>query len=225
MPLSRRIQSDMKNSSKIRMLFEEGAELKRVHGERNVADLSLGNPVLEPPEEFVQTLSSLIQDQPGAHRYMSNLGFPWVREVVAESLVEMGYFEGLGPEHIMMCSGAAAGMNVALKTILNAGEKVIVAAPYFVEYKAYVENHGGELTVVGAGDDFSLDIGRIEAAIDNRTRAIIVNSPNNPTGRIYSEENLAELVGVLDGMRRQRGQTVYVISAGQLPEWQERGLF
>lgn len=212
MPLSRRIESDMKNASEIRKLFEDGMQLKQIHGEMNVADLSLGNPVVEPPERFVKAVSSLIQQRTGMHRYMPNLGFPSVRETVAKTLTDGGYFKDLGPQHIMMCAGAAAGINVVLKAILNPGENVIVVAPYFVEYKFYVENHGGESAVVASAGDFSLDVKRIEAAINNKTRAIIVNSPNNPTGVVYPMEDLAELSDMLDRKKRRDGQTIYVIS-------------
>jgi len=212
MPLSRRIERDIENASKIRRLFEEGIQLKQVHGEMKVADLSLGNPVMEPPEEFVQTVSTLIQQRSGMHRYMPNLGFPRVREAVAKTLTSGGYFESLGPEHVMMCTGAAAGINVVLETILNPGENVIVVAPYFVEYKSYVENHGGQLSVVLPADDFSLDVKKIEEAVNSKTRAVILNSPNNPTGLVYSKENLGELVDMLSCKKRDGGQTIYVIS-------------
>jgi aspartate aminotransferase len=212
MPLSNRIERDIRNASRIRRLFEEGIQLKQIHGERNVADLSLGNPVVEPPEEFVETVSTLIRQGTGMHRYMPNLGFPWVREAVARTLTQEGYFKDLGPQHVMMCAGAAAGMNVVLKAIVNPGETVIVVAPYFVEYKSYVENHGGELAVVMPGIGFSLDVKRIEDAITKKTRAIIVNSPNNPTGVVYSRDNLSELADMLVRKKRHGGQTVYVIS-------------
>jgi aspartate aminotransferase len=202
----------MRHASKIRKLFEDGIHLKQIHGEANVADLSLGNPVVEPPEEFVQAVSSLIEERSGMHRYMPNLGFPWVREIVAKTLTREGYFEDLGSQHIMMSAGAAAGMNVILKTILNPGENVIIVAPYFVEYKFYVENHGGGIKVVKPRDDFSLNAEEIGEAIDRRTRAVIVNSPNNPTGVVYSRDNLTDLADMLERKRRHKGQTIYVIS-------------
>lgn len=202
----------MRHASKIRKLFEDGIHLKQIHGEANVADLSLGNPVVEPPEEFAQAVSSLIEERSGMHRYMPNLGFPWVREIVAKTLTREGYFEGLGSQHIMMSAGAAAGMNVILKTILNPGENVIIVAPYFVEYKFYVENHGGGIKVVRPRDDFSLNVEEIGEAIDRQTRAVIVNSPNNPTGVVYSSDNLADLADILERKRRHKGQTIYVIS-------------
>jgi aspartate aminotransferase len=202
----------MRHASKIRKLFEDGIHLKQIHGEANVADLSLGNPVVEPPEEFVQAVSSLIEERSGMHRYMPNLGFPWVREIVAKTLTREGYFEDLGSQHIMMSAGAAAGMNVILKTILNPGENVIIVAPYFVEYKFYVENHGGGIKVVKPRDDFSLNAEEIGEAIDRQTRAVIVNSPNNPTGVVYPRDNLAHLADMLERKRRHKGQTIYVIS-------------
>ncbi|MBW2058372.1 MAG: pyridoxal phosphate-dependent aminotransferase [Deltaproteobacteria bacterium] len=212
MPVSRKIQSDMRNASEIRRLFEEGIRLKEIHGPGNVADLSLGNPIVEPPSEFASTVCDLVRQRAGMHRYMPNLGFPWVRAAVADALTAQGYFDALGPQHVMMCAGAAAGMNVVLKTILNPGEKVVVVAPYFVEYRAYVENHGGELTVVQPAEDFSLDVGKIGAAITRRTRAVIINSPNNPTGVVYSRENLAELAEMLYQKRRFTQQAIYVVS-------------
>jgi len=212
MPLSRRIERDIKSASKIRKLFEEGIRLKEIHGEMNVADLSLGNPVVEPPDGFVETVSDLIQQRTGMHRYMPNLGFPWVREAVAKTLTDEGYFKGLGAHQVMMCAGASAGINVVLKTILNPGENVIVVAPYFVEYKSYVENHGGELNTVTPAEDFSLDVKKIAEAIDHKTRAVIINSPNNPTGVVYSKENLTELADMLARKKHEEGQTIYIIS-------------
>jgi aspartate aminotransferase len=135
-----------------------------------------------------------------------------VRERVAKTLTDEGYFKGLGAHHVMMCAGAAAGINVVLKTILNPGENVIVVAPYFVEYKSYVENHGGELKTVTSADDFSLDVKKIAEAIDHKTRAVIINSPNNPTGVVYSKENLTELGDILARRKHEEGQTLYVIS-------------
>jgi aspartate aminotransferase len=212
MPLSRKIEGDIEKGSRIRKLFEEGIQLKQVHGAAKVADLSLGNPVSEPPGEFVDTVAGLIQERAGMHRYMPNLGFPGVREAVAAHLNQTGYFTDAGQHHIMLSAGAAGGMNVVLKTILNPGENVIAVAPYFIEYKAYAENHGGQLAAAMSADDFSLDAGRIEEVIDDRTRAIIINSPNNPTGAVYSKKNLLELLDVLERVKRQHGQTVYVIS-------------
>ena len=135
-----------------------------------------------------------------------------MREIVAKTLTREGYFEDLGSQHIMMSAGAAAGMNVILKTILNPGENVIIVAPYFVEYKFYVENHGGGIKVVKPRDDFSLNAEEIGEAIDRQTRAVIVNSPNNPTGVVYSRDNLADLADMLERKRRHKGQTIYVIS-------------
>ncbi|MHB8870669.1 MAG: aminotransferase class I/II-fold pyridoxal phosphate-dependent enzyme, partial [Thermoleophilia bacterium] len=187
MPVSKKIESFMERSSWIRRMFEEGGRLKAEHGADKVFDFSLGNPNLEPPEEFHRALRELIEEpHPGRHGYMSNAGYVETRQAVADYLtVEQGVT--IGSDHIVMTSGAGGALNVIFKAILDEGDEVLVPKPYFVEYGFYADNHGGVLKPVETHADFSLDLDKIAEAITPKTRALILNSPNNPTGRIYPD--------------------------------------
>lgn len=198
MATSKRVQEFMQSASWIRRMFEQGAELKRRFGPENVFDLSLGNPDLEPPPAFDEALAEVVRDrQVGLHRYMQNAGFPETRERVARRLAE-DHGVDPGPAGVIMTVGAAGALNVTLKSLLDPGDEVIVIAPYFPEYRFYIDNHGGRMVVVRAAADFGLDLAGVEAALSPRTRAIIVNSPNNPTGRIYDQAALDELGALVD---------------------------
>nr|MDA3851885.1 aminotransferase class I/II-fold pyridoxal phosphate-dependent enzyme [Spirochaetaceae bacterium] len=188
MAISKKIASFMESSSFIRKMFEEGAKLKAEHGRDKICDFSIGNPDVPPPEIFQQILEEEAKRTDlNIHGYMPNNGYPPVRAMVAEYInKEQG--SNLDMRHVLMTSGAGGALNVALKTILNQGYEVLVSAPYFVEYKFYVDNHGGFLKIVNGTADFDLDISAIERAITKKTAAIIVNSPNNPSGRIYPKE-------------------------------------
>lgn len=202
----------MTRSSWIRKMFEEGTHLKAVHGAGNVHDFSLGNPNLEPPAEFQQALKTAVDTAaPGRHGYMPNSGYPHVCDAVAAYLSKEQNTRITGREIIMTC-GAAGGLNVILKTILDPGDEVITPAPYFVEYNFYAANHGGVLKTVVTRPDFTLDIGAIRTAITPRTKAILINSPNNPTGQVYSKESLTELGALLQEASRKAGRTIYLIS-------------
>ena len=193
-------------------MFEAGIALKAQHGEENVFDLSLGNPVVEPPEEFNQELRRLAENPiRGMHRYMPNNGYLETRQAVADGLsAETGLSFNAGD--ILMTCGAAAALNVTLKTILNPGDQVIVLAPYFVEYGYYVDNHAGESVVIQTKADFQPDLDAIEAAITARTRGVIVNSPNNPSGVIYSSDTLRGLGEILERKQSQLGIEIFLIS-------------
>lgn len=196
----------------IRRVFEEGLELKARIGAENVFDLSLGNPVVEPPVEFGEELRRLVgSPEGGVHRYMPNPGYMETREAVAGSLAAELGLPFTGGEIVMTC-GAAAAANVVLKTILNPGDEVIVLAPYFFEYLYYIDNHDGVAVVVSTGDGFRLDLGAIERAVTARTRAIIVNSPNNPSGVVYSGDEIAGLAGLLDRKQAEYGTEIFLIS-------------
>ena len=197
MTISQKISEFMESSSWIRKMFEEGIKLKKLYGEENVFDLSLGNPVIEPPRELKEALIAAAKDPaPGRHRYMPNAGFPDVREAVARSISpEAGV--ALSADDVIMVCGAAAGINITLKTLLNPGDEVIVFVPYFVEYFFYADNHGGRIVTVPTKKDFTLDIKSLRDAFTARTKAVIVNSPNNPTGVVYSRQSLAEVAKVL----------------------------
>jgi aspartate aminotransferase len=209
MPVSRYISESMEKSSWIRRMFEEGAVLKAKFGAQNVFDFSLGNPDLSPPESFFNALNTLCAErQNGKHGYMPNSGFPEVTAAMAKK-VRKDHDVDIEGRHIVMTCGAAGGLNVVLKTILNKGDEVIVPSPFFVEYGFYVENHGGVLVQAGTNDDFSLNIGNIERAITPKTRAILINSPHNPTGTVYSESQIKELAQLLE---KQTGRIIYMVA-------------
>ncbi|MFH1077080.1 MAG: pyridoxal phosphate-dependent aminotransferase [Pseudomonadota bacterium] len=212
MSVSKNIEQIMMSSSWIRRMFEEGARLKAKHGSEKVFDFSLGNPNLEPPKEFKDALLEVVQaSTPGGHAYMPNAGYSATRRMVAQFLA--GEQGSLITEHdIIMTCGAAAGLNLVFKTILNPGENVIVPAPYFVEYSFYVSNHGGTLVPVQTEPDFDLDIEAVEAACTEKTRALLINSPNNPTGKIYSKEGLESLAAMLLKKSKEFGRTIYLVS-------------
>jgi aspartate aminotransferase len=184
MSLARDIADSIEKSSWIRKMFEEGSRLKAVHGDENVYDFTLGNPDVDPPSEFFNRLKELTTSSlKGVHGYMSNAGYPRTRQSIAEKVSrEQGC--AIAPDCIVMTCGAAGALNMVLKTILNPGDQVIVPRPYFVEYGFYIRNHGGEMVLADTNDDFSLDIDAIGRAITPSTRAILINSPNNPTGRV-----------------------------------------
>jgi aspartate aminotransferase len=194
--VARYIQQSLENSSWIRRMFEEGIRLAAQVGAENVYDFSLGNPDVEPPEEVLASMARHIRDR-DAHKYMPNAGLPAVRAKVAAHM-SRGLPFSLGAEHIVMTVGAAGGLNAALKALLDPGDEVIVLAPYFAEYLFYIRNHGGVPVIVPTREGtFAPDVAAVAAAITPRTRAIILNSPNNPTGVIYSREDLEALAAVL----------------------------
>ncbi len=193
-------------------MFEEGIRLKQEFGEDNVFDLSLGNPVVEPPQELKDALIASAKDPtPGLHRYMPNAGLPEVREMVAKSLSPECKVDLKADDIVMVC-GAAGGLNITLKTLLDPGDEVIIFAPYFVEYLFYADNHGGKVVPVATREDFTLDLNALEKAISHKTRAVIINSPNNPTGVVYSRESLKELAALLQQKSQEMGRAVYLIS-------------
>jgi len=212
MAISKKMNEFAQTSSWIRKMFEEGARLKAEFGAENVFDFSLGNPDLSPPPEFQKTLVELAQkDSPGSHAYMPNGGYPFVREAVAARIsTEQGVT--LSADEMLMTCGAAGGLNVTLKALLDPGDEVIILAPFFVEYKFYVDNHGGISKVVSTDDSFDIDLGAIEAVVNEKTKAIIINSPNNPTGQIYSQESLAALGKVLAAASKKYSSTIFLIA-------------
>lgn len=212
MVLSDKVARFLNNASWIRKMFEEGARLSKIYGAENVYDFTLGNPSVEPPEKFCEELKKLaLNPLPGMHRYMSNAGYPETRSAVAEVLAEQSGLP-FAAKHIVMTVGAGGGLNIALKTILNPGDEVIALAPYFVEYGFYVDNHGGVLKVVPTNESFLPDLKAIADAINPKTRAIIINSPNNPTGVIYSAQVLADLGKLLEEKSKELGRPIFVLS-------------
>lgn len=212
MPISQKIKQQIANASWIRRMFEEGRALKARVGADNVYDFSLGNPILEPPDEFFEALEDMVADRrPGLHQYMENAGFREVRQAVADRLSLESGLEYTA-DHVIMTVGAAGAMNVTLKTVLDPGDEVVLLAPFFAEYRFYVDNHDGVARIVPTGRDFDLDLGAIEAALGPKTRAIIVNNPNNPTGRVYGHSSIEGLARLLQRKQEELGTTIYVIT-------------
>ena len=184
MSVSDRVRKSMVQGSWIRKMFEEGASLKQRYGEENVFDLSLGNPVMEPPAAFHRELKRLVNHHlPGMHRYMANAGYTETRAAVAEQLSLEAGIKFTASDIVMTC-GAAGALNVVLKTILNQGDEVIIFAPYFVEYINYIDNHGGIVKVLPTDEQFIPKLDILETAIGSRTKAVLINSPNNPSGAL-----------------------------------------
>jgi aspartate aminotransferase len=212
MPVAKKIAEAAQRSSWIRQMFEEGARLAELHGRDKVFDFSIGNPNVEPPREFQQVLEELVRDPaPGLHGYMPNAGYRDAREAVAAYLAEDQGVR-VGGDNVVMTCGAGGGLNVIFKTILNPSDEVIVSRPYFVEYGSYADNHGGVLKPVASGPDFDLNTDAIDAAIGRKTRAVLVNSPNNPTGRVYPAASLEALGDLLRRKSRETGRIIYLVS-------------
>jgi len=202
----------LEQASWIRKMFEEGTRLKKEFGDENVFDLSLGNPVIEPPAKLRSALILAAQDEtPGLHRYMPNAGLEETRMAIALALSPESGVQLTANDTVMTC-GAAGGLNIALKSLLDPGDEVIIFAPYFVEYLFYADNHGGKAVPVNTKDDFTLDPVALEQAITPRTKAVIINSPNNPTGVVYSRESLQAVADVLKKASEMRGSSIYLIS-------------
>jgi aspartate aminotransferase len=207
MAISKEIESSMEKSSWIRKMFEEGERLKKEYGAENVYDFSLGNPDLAPPEKFYQLLSEFTKRENSSHRYMPNKGFPQVCEDIARKVSADQKCQITG-DSVVMTVGAAGGLNTVLKTLLDPGDEVIVIQPYFVEYNFYILNHRGVPVAVDSTEDFGIDAEKVDKAITEKTKAVIINSPNNPTGRVYSEKEIESLIAVL----QKQKQTIYLIS-------------
>jgi len=208
--ISKKIMSMIDSSSFIRKMFETGAKLKKEFGEENVYDFSLGNPSMDPPENFTKKLIERAEDH-HMHGYMPNAGYLDVREKVSE-YISLNQKTKITADGVVMTSGAGGALNTVLKTIINSGDNIIASIPCFMEYKFYCDNHGGELQLVNGKTDFNLDIEAIEKAINSKTAAVIINSPNNPSGRIYPEETLRNLAEALEKKSRETGRTIYLIS-------------
>lgn len=212
MAISEKMKMFAENSSWIRKMFETGATMKAKYGQDNVFDFSLGNPDAPPPPEFNDVIAEIVADKsPGLHSYMPNGGYPWVREAIAARLsAEQNVAISFGD--MLMTCGAAGGLNITLKAILNPGDEVIALSPYFVEYGFYADNHGGKLKVVTTTAEFQLDLQAIEDALTEKTRAIIINSPNNPSGQIYPAADLAALGNLLAEASDKFANTIYLLA-------------
>lgn len=212
MPVSKKIRNFMEQGSWIRKMFEEGISLKRQYGDENVFDLSLGNPVIDPPEEFFAKLKS-IADSPitGMHRYMPNAGLVETREAVAGQLVDETQITFTADEIIMTC-GAGGALNVVMKTLMDPGDEFVIFAPFFVEYHFYADNHGGSCKVVPPDQNFLPDMDAFRDSITPVTRGVLINSPNNPTGVLYSSDVLENLCEIIRQKEKEYGTEIYLVS-------------
>ncbi|MDQ7095201.1 pyridoxal phosphate-dependent aminotransferase [Desulfosporosinus sp. PR] len=212
--ISNKMQEQVQNSSIIRAMFEEGKRLAGIHGAENVFDFSLGNPSVEPPEEVKQAILEILntENSISVHGYMNNSGFEEVRAAIAQSLNNK-FGTTFLPQNILMTVGAAGGLNVIFKTLLNPGDEVITFAPFFGEYRSYVKNYEGELVIISPNTlNFQPNLEEFKQKITPKTKAVIINSPNNPTGVIYSEETIVKLADILREKQKEFGTDIYLVS-------------
>jgi aspartate aminotransferase len=212
MPVSEKIVEFGKRASWIRKMFEEGARLKKEYGPQNVFDFSLGNPNLDPVKKVKDAMVEAAKDETsGVHGYMPNAGLPAMRSAVAQKIREDEGID-MNENHVVMTVGAGGALNVIFKTIFNPGDEVIVPKPFFVEYTFYADNHGGRVVLVPTLEDFSLDLPAIESAITPKTAAVLINSPNNPTGKVYSENDIKALGKLLEEKSSEIGRDILLVS-------------
>jgi len=212
MPIASQIKQYMADSSWIRRMFELGITMKQERGEENVFDLSLGNPVMEPPPEFFAEMRRLLDELPaGSHRYMPNAGYPETRAAVAEALVEETGLPYATP-NILMTVGAGGGINAVLHALCEPGDEVAIFAPFFAEYLFYARNHGATPVAIGCDAEFTPDLAELEAKITRQTKVVMVNSPNNPSGRVYDEAFIRDLAALLTRKSDELGTEIYLLS-------------
>ena len=212
--ISKKMVPYVNNNSAIRMMFEEGNRLRALYGSENVFDFSLGNPSVPAPERVKEAILELLEEENPLvlHGYMSNAGFEDVRQAIAESL-NRRFGTSFSAKNLIMTVGAASGLNVILKTILNPGEEVLVFAPYFLEYGSYVRNWDGVLVEVAPDTTtFQPNLEEFAGKITAKTRAVIVNTPHNPTGVVYSEQTIKKLAAILEDKQKEFGSVIYLIS-------------
>ncbi len=211
--IAERLKPLMANNSAVRQMFEEGNKLRAKYGKDNVFDFSLGNPDAPVPAEINQAIKDIVDETPvmELHGYMSNAGYEDVRETIACHLNKLHGTE-FTQGNILMTVGAASALNVALKTILNPGEEVVVFAPYFLEYNWYVKNYDGVVVPCQTDENFMPDMARLEECITEKTRAVLINSPNNPTGVIYPAETIKGIAEVLEKKQKEYERTIFLIA-------------
>ena len=212
MAISNKVRGFMEKGSWIRKMFEEGISLKQQYGEENVFDLSLGNPVMNPPEQFYKELKK-ISENPinGMHRYMPNAGLTETRTAVANGLSnETGL--SFTPGEIVMTCGAGGALNVVMKTLLDPGDEFVIFAPFFVEYNFYADNHGGSCQIVPPDENFLPDMEIFQSSININTRGVLINSPNNPSGIVYDDKTLSEMCQIIKEKEVEFGTEIYLVS-------------
>lgn len=212
--ISNKMQKLLQNNSVVREMFEEGKKLKKIYGEENVYDFSLGNPSIPAPEKINESIIKIIENEDSCtlHGYMSNSGFEDVREKIANS-INKKFSTNFNFSNIIMTVGAASGLNIILKTILNPEDEVITIAPYFSEYNNYIQNYDGVVVSIKANEsDFMPDLELFEKNITEKTKAVLINTPNNPTGVIYTEEILKKMAEILEEKQKEYKHEIYLIS-------------
>ena len=210
MMISKSMENLINNNSVIRKMFEEGKILKEKYGEENVFDFSIGNPSVEVPEKVNLSIKQVVEDK-DIHSYMNNSGYDDVRETIAQSINNRFETE-FEKKNIIMCNGAAGGINAILRTILNPEDEVVVLVPYFMEYKNYVENYYAKIIEVGCNEDFTPKLDEFEDKITSKTKAVIINNPNNPSGIVYSENVINKISEVLTKKQKEFNSSIYIIS-------------
>lgn len=212
--ISEQMKELVAGSSVIRAMFEEGKALAAKYGAENVYDFSLGNPSVVPPKEVKQATIDILEeeDQNVVHGYMNNAGYEDVRNIIAADLNQR-FDTGFSQDNIIMTVGAAGGLNIILKALLNPGEEVIVFAPFFGEYRNYISNYGGKIVIVPPNTkDFMPNLNEFEKLFSENTKAVIVNTPNNPTGVVYDEATIRSLASIMDRKQKEYGKEIYLIS-------------
>ena len=212
--IAERMVGLVNNNSVIREMFEEGQRLAGIYGAENVFDFSLGNPSVPAPEELNRAVKDILDEEPSifVHGYMSNAGYEDVRATIADS-INRRFGTSFNQSNIIMTVGAAGGMNVIFKTILNPGDEVLTFSPYFVEYNSYVSNYDGKLVAIDPDTEtFQANIEDLERKITPKTKALIINNPNNPTGVVYSEETIKKVAAILDAKQKEYGTEIFIVS-------------
>ncbi len=212
MAISKKVKASISQSSMIRKMFEQGIVLKKKYGADKVYDFSLGNPNVEPPDAFKKELIQIAGETiPFKHGYPPNAGIAETRQAIAGRIAKTTGLP-MTADHVIMSCGAGGALNVILKSLLDPGDEVVVPVPFFMEYASYIDNYGGVIKTVKTRADFSLDIDAIADAVQDKTKVVMINSPNNPTGRVYSEQEITELSRVLLQKGRSLGKTIYLVS-------------
>lgn len=212
--ISEKMKPLMANNSAIRTMFEEGDKMRAKFGRENVFDFSLGNPDAPTPPEVNQAIREIVEEEPDLilHGYMSNAGFEDVRETIAQH-INKTQKTNFSSKNILMTVGAASGLNVALKTILNPGEEVVIFTPYFLEYNWYVNNYDGVVVQAPTNKtDFQPDLKAFEECISDKTRVVLMNSPHNPTGVVYSEDTIQGIAAILEKKQKEFNRTIFIIA-------------
>jgi aspartate aminotransferase len=211
MPIAEKMVKMVESMKMVKQMFEEGARLKAEHGSENVFDFSLGNPDVPPPPEFKKVLTDLVNDDSLYHGYTPNPGYPHVRQAVADYLSKE-HDVNFTPDMIVMTVGAAGALNDTLKSLLNPGEEILTPSPYFVGYEHYAFIANATIKTVPTDTGFHLDVSAIDNAISEKTRVMLINSPNNPTGAVYSAAELTELGEVLNQASQKYGKRIYLVA-------------